>query len=49
MATHTVAEDGFKQLKERYDRVVRIDVPNPLDRLKNIAIAYVTFAIENPG
>ncbi|MBT8349626.1 MAG: TetR/AcrR family transcriptional regulator [Deltaproteobacteria bacterium] len=44
-----VAEDGFKQLKERYDQVARIDVTNPLDRLKNIAIAYVTFAIENPG
>jgi len=44
-----VAEDGFKQLKQRYDRVMGIEISDPLEHLRNIAIAYVTFAIENPG
>lgn len=43
-----VAEDGFKQLKEIYVKVLANEI-NPLNRLKKIGFHYVKFATENPG
>lgn len=44
-----IAEEGFKELTRRYQEINRDPSMDSLSRLQNIGLAYVAFAIHNPG
>lgn len=44
-----IAEEGFKELTIRYQKVNRNKSLNSIARLQNIGLAYIEFAIYNPG
>jgi len=44
-----IAEDGFKALKQRYQTINNDKTMNASARFQKIGMAYVEYAIENPG
>ena len=44
-----IAEMGFNELTLRYQRINRDRSLDPLSRLQDIGLAYIEFAINNPG
>lgn len=44
-----IAEEGFKELTRRYQEINRDQSLDALSRLQNIGLAYIAFAIHNPG
>jgi AcrR family transcriptional regulator len=44
-----VAEEGFKKLTIRYQKINRDKSFDSLSKLQNIGFAYIEFAIKNPG
>nr|NQU92530.1 TetR/AcrR family transcriptional regulator [Bacteroidota bacterium] len=44
-----IAEEGFNELTIRYQKINRDKSLDSLSRLQNIGLAYVEFAIKNPG
>jgi AcrR family transcriptional regulator len=44
-----IAEEGFKELTIKYHKINRDKSLNSILRLQNIGLAYIEFAINNPG
>jgi AcrR family transcriptional regulator len=44
-----IAEEGFNELTSRYQKINRDKSSDSLTRLQNIGLAYIEFAIKNPG
>jgi AcrR family transcriptional regulator len=44
-----IAEEGFNELTSRYQKINRDTSLDSLSRLQKIGLAYVEFAIKNPG
>ncbi len=44
-----IAEDGFRELTNRYRKINRDKSMDSLSRIKSIGLAYIAFAIHNPG
>ena len=45
----SIAEEGFKELTIRYQKINRDKSLDSLSRLQNIGLAYIEFAVHNPG
>lgn len=44
-----IAGEGFNELTIRYQKINRDKSFDPLSRLQNIGLAYIEFAVKNPG
>ena len=44
-----IAKEGFNELTDRYQKINRDNSIDSFSRLQNIGLAYIEFAINNPG
>jgi AcrR family transcriptional regulator len=44
-----IAEEGFRELTTRYQKINSDTSSGPLLRIQNIGLAYIEFAVHNPG